>query len=108
MLRLWASSTSVFRQDGTARYGEIAIASDYVSVQAFCEGRPILVERDQVTSGRWKSYLAAPIWLESSGYLPVGVVVLGLLQDVLPKDAKKRQETLRILTLAGSALALPR
>lgn len=75
-LRLWASSYSRFTDYELTRSASLAEPgqSDYVAVRAFKEGRPIHVA--DTDANRWRSYLAAPVYLSEEVNLAVGSIVI--------------------------------
>ena len=76
-LKLWASSVGTWTDEMSMRSGRIASDSEYVSVRAFCDGHPILKSFDAEAHERWKTYLAAPVWVTTDDASHIaGVVTL--------------------------------
>lgn len=88
-LTLFANSTGPLMVESALRAEPIDRFSQIASVRAFNEGKPILVGLDDLefsaSSTRWKTFLAAPVFLERevnvgdavvAGSVPVGVVTL--------------------------------
>lgn len=77
-LRLWASTTSLWRHTELMRCADIVADSEYASIKAFCLGRPGIYPSD---SDRWKTYLCVPIRVnDNRGDLPVAVISLASMQ----------------------------
>lgn len=88
-LTLFANSTGPLMVESALRTEPIERFSQIASVRAFNEGKPVLVGLEElefsVSSTRWKTFLAAPLFLERevavgdaviAGSVPVGVVTL--------------------------------
>lgn len=78
-LRLWASSTGPWIDEQTMREGRIKSGSPYLSVEAFCNGRPTpkFLRDDEDPESRWRTYISTPVsHLDEYGAVPVGVITL--------------------------------
>lgn len=84
-LRLWASSVGSLADQSVMRAGEVDARSDYVAIQTFCHGRPMLLGNKNPRS-RWSRYLSQPIYqvvhrpdlspAVGRATFPVGVIAL--------------------------------
>jgi hypothetical protein len=101
-ITLFANSTGPLMEDAALRREDIDRFSQIAAVRAFNEGKPILVGLEELdfssSSTRWKTFLAAPIFIEETvdidgteftGSLPVGVITLC---STLPISAAKRDD----------------
>jgi SIR2-like domain len=103
-LRLWASSSGTWPEVDSMREGSITTDDEYLSVRAFRDGRPLLLDGATVPAGsppvthRWRSFLSMPLWHDEDqhGAVPVGVITL----------ASSRQGTEGSLTSNGSQIRL--
>lgn len=100
-LTLFANSTGPLVVESALRAEPIERFSQIASVRAFNEGKPILVGLHDLefssSSTRWKTFLAAPIFLERdvtlgtdvvAGTVPVGVVTLS---STLPASGDRKE-----------------
>lgn len=102
-LTLFANSTGPLMADSALRRERVDRFSQIASIRAFNEGKPILVGLEDLefpnSSTRWKTFLAAPIFVEETidvdgngftGSLPVGVVTLC---STFPRSELRREDT---------------
>lgn len=114
-LRLWCSSIGPWSDRNSMREGDIRADSPYVSVRAFCEGRPLLDSSDSEPD-RWRSYLAIPVGVtiesgnDTSHDHVAGVITLASMSAVaessvsLNNRAALRRAILELYRVASSIL----
>lgn len=111
-LRLWASSYSRFTDYELTRSASLAEPgrSDYVAVQAFKEGRPIHV--GDPDANRWRSYLAAPVYLGNEVNLAVGSLVIASMakpehSQLAPRKKALHAKALNVAQRRAQAILTP-
>lgn len=126
-LALWASSVGAWSDPETMRKGKIRPDTPYVAVKAFMNGSPTFMS---ATEGRWKSYLAAPIWylhtysdddesfteteeFTPAGSIPIGVILMASMWDqaesaISPRRRRRTAQALNVLDHVAQNLVKPR
>jgi hypothetical protein len=112
-LRLWASSSGLLTTLNAMTEDDIHPGSPYVAVQTFCAGQPKLVVAERLEQagefrrGRWRTYLATPIWIDAPYSLTVGVVALAEMGgDLRNVSRRERSSILELLQEVGRKIAL--
>jgi len=112
-LTLWSSSESALLAEEALHTAPIRQGSDYLAVRTFAQGNALGPRIPEgISTGRWKSGIAVPIWLDDAPWLhlPVGVIgILGTSETSLgSQEVTERARIARKLDRTGSSLLRPK
>ncbi|MEY2472691.1 MAG: hypothetical protein QOK28_2020 [Actinomycetota bacterium] len=83
-LMMWGSSDRSWRDVRTLEAVPIAMPSPWVAVRGFCAGSNVVSSTSELTTSRWNSVHAVPVFLEGEPWhrLPVGVITLASTRPI--------------------------
>lgn len=88
-LRLIGTSIGPWDDTQTAHYADIAPNSQYFAARVFTMAAPMVYHEPKEHTGRWKSYVGIPVWVDRSTFqLPVGVAVLASMRPYPDGDTR--------------------